>query len=81
MKILTPITFLSLRMSVSLKNITSGFILKRPMKLESFRAVGVGKIVSERGWGSTILNISRFVTKIVHKFYANLGRTNLKKCL
>ena len=56
------------------------------MKLESFRAVGVEKIVSERGSGSIVSNIPRFFTKLVHEFYANLseniivqGRINLKK--
>ena len=43
------------------------------MKLESFRAIGVEKIVSERGWGSTSLNISQFVTKVVNAFYENLS--------
>ena len=31
------------------KYITQGFIVERPTKLESFRAVGVEKIVCERG--------------------------------
>ena len=43
------------------------------MKLESFRVVRVQKIVDERGWGSTMSNIPRFVTKVVHEFYANLS--------
>ena len=55
------------------KYITRGFILRRPMKLESFRAIRVQKIVDERGWGSTVSNIPRFVTKVVHEFYANLN--------
>ena len=54
------------------KYITRGFILERAMKLDSFRVVGVQKIVEDRGWESTISNIPRFVTKVVHKFYANL---------
>ena len=54
------------------KYITRGFILERPMKLDSFRAVGVQKIVEDKGWVSTISNVPRFVTKVVHKFYANL---------
>ena len=55
------------------KYITRGFILERPMKLDSFRAMGVQKIVEDRGWESTITNILRFVTKVVHEFYANLS--------
>ena len=51
------------------KYITHGFSHESPMKLESFRAVGVEKIVSERGWWSTVLNIPQFVTKVVHEFY------------
>ena len=43
------------------------------MKLESFRAVGVQKIVDERGWVSIVSNIPRFVTKVVHEFYANFS--------
>ena len=42
------------------------------MKLDSFKAVGVQKIVEERGLGSTISNIPWFVTKVVHEFYVNL---------
>ena len=40
------------------------------MKFDNFRAVKVQKIVEDRGWGSTISNIPRFVTKVVHEFYA-----------
>ena len=29
--------------------------------------------MSERGWGSTVLNIPYFVTKVVHEFYANVS--------
>ena len=43
------------------------------MKLESFRAVGVERIVCERGWESTVSNIPRFVTKAIHEFYAKLN--------
>ena len=43
------------------------------MKLESFRAVKVERIVCERGWESTVSNIPRFVTKAIHEFYANLN--------
>ena len=44
------------------------------MKLESFRVVGVQKIVDEKGWDSTMSNIPRFVTKVVHEFfYANFS--------
>ena len=43
------------------------------MKLESFRAVGVETIMCERGWESIVSNIPRFVTKVVHEFYANLS--------
>ena len=55
------------------KYITHGFILERPKKLDSFRVVGVQKIVEDRGWVSTISNIPRFITKDVHEFYANLS--------
>ena len=27
----------------------------------------------KRGWESTVSNILRFVTKVIHKFYANLS--------
>ena len=43
------------------------------MKLEFFKAVGVEKIVSEKGRESTMSNIPRFVTKVVHEFHANLS--------
>ena len=49
------------------------------MKLESFRAVGVERIVCERGWESTMSNIPRFVTKFIHEFYANLSEEMLVK--
>ena len=39
------------------KYITRRFILERPMKLDSFRVVGVQKLVEDRGWGSTLSNI------------------------
>ena len=55
------------------KYITQGFFLERPMKLESFRSVGVERIVCERGWEFTISNIPRFVTKVIHEYYANLS--------
>ena len=55
------------------KYITHGFILETPIKLESFKALGLQKLVEDRGWESTISNIPRFVTKVVHKFYANLS--------
>ena len=57
-----------------LKNISPrGFIIERPIKLDNFRALSVQKLIDDRGWESTISNIPRFVTKVVHKFYANLG--------
>ena len=43
------------------------------MKLDSFRAVGVQKLVKDRGWESNITKIPRFVTKVVHEFYDNLS--------
>ena len=43
------------------------------MKLESFRGVGVEQIIVERGWESIVTNIHRFVTKVIHEFYANLS--------
>ena len=44
MRILTPIIFFEFENeSLSEKYITRGFILERPIKLESFRAVGVEK--------------------------------------
>ena len=43
------------------------------MKLDSFRVVGVQKIIEDKGWGSTISNIPQFITKVVHEFYANLS--------
>ena len=44
------------------------------MKLDSFRVVGVHKLVEGRGWKSTITNIPRFITKVVvHEFYTNLS--------
>ena len=56
------------------------------LKLESFRTIGIQKIIKERGWESTISIVTRFVAKVVHKFYANLndnivvpGKKNLKK--
>ena len=70
------------------KYITRGFILERPMKLESFRAVGVQKIVDERGWESTMSNIPYFVTKWYMSFMPISvtillfrGRNNLRRCL
>ena len=55
------------------KYLTRGFVVERPMKLESFRAMGVERIICERGWESTISNIPRFVSKVIHEFYANLS--------
>ena len=43
------------------------------MKLDSFRALGVQKLMDDKSWKSTITNIPRFVTKVVHEFYANLS--------
>ena len=59
------------------KYITRRFIVDGPMKLESFRAVGVEIIVYERGWESTVSNIPRFFTKVIHEFYANLSNEML----
>ena len=53
--------------------ITSGFILERPIKLDSFRALGVQKLVEDRSWESIVTNIPRFITKVVQEFYANLS--------
>ena len=35
--------------------------------------MGVERIVCERGWESIVSNIPRFVTKVIHEFYANLS--------
>ena len=43
------------------------------MKLESFWPLGVERIVCEKGWESIVSNIPRFVTKVIHEFYANLS--------
>ena len=43
------------------------------LKLESFRTIGIQKIIKERGWESTISIVTRFVAKVVHKFDANLN--------
>ena len=51
--------------------ITCGFILERPIKLDNFRALGVQKLVEDRGWESTVSNTPRFVPKVVHEFYIN----------
>ena len=70
------------------KYLTRGFILQRPIKKDSFRALGVQTLTEDRGWKSTINNIPRFVTKVVHEFYANLsdnivvqGEPQFEKCL
>ena len=55
------------------KCITHGVYSRETMKLDSFRAVGVVKLVEDKGWGSTMSNIPCFATKVVHKFYANLS--------
>ena len=67
---------------------TRGFFIKKPIKLDNFRAVGVKKLVEDKSWESTITNTPRFVTKVVHEFCANLsdnivvqGKPSLKKCL
>ena len=74
MKTPIQIMFLNLRVRAFLRNTSPReFIVERPMKLESFGAVGVEKIVCERGWESTVSNIPKFVTKVVHEFYANLS--------
>ena len=58
---------------MSEKYITSGFIVERPIKLNSFRVLSIKKLIEDRGWESTISNIPRFVTKVLHEFYANLS--------
>ena len=70
------------------KYITCGFIFERPIKLESFRALGIQKLIEDKGWESTVSNIPRFVPKVVHEFYVNLndniviqGNHNLRKSL
>ena len=40
------------------------------MKLDSFKAIRVQEIVEARGWESTIINIPRFITKVVRELYA-----------
>ena len=40
---------------------------------QSFRALTVQKIIEEKGRGSTISNIPKFVAKVVHESYANLS--------
>ena len=55
------------------KYITRGFILERPIKLDSFRALGMQKLIKDRAQESTISNIPKFVTKVVQEFYANLS--------
>ena len=55
------------------KYITRGFILERPIRLDSFRALGVQKLIENRSWESAISNIPRFITKVVHESYANLS--------
>ena len=55
------------------KYITHGFIDEKTMKIESFRSLGVQRLIEDRSWMSTISNIPRFVTKVVYEFYANLS--------
>ena len=55
------------------KYITHGFIVERPIKLECFRVLGVHKLVEDKGWESTVSNIPRFITKVVHEFYTTLS--------
>ena len=70
------------------KYITHGFITEKTIKIESFRSLGVQKLIKDIGWVSTVSNIPRFVTKVVHEFYANLsdniavqGETQCEKSL
>ena len=37
------------------KYITCGFIVERPIKLDNFRALGVQKLIEDRGCGSMIV--------------------------
>ena len=60
-------------MNISLKSISPVGSSLKAMKLGSFRAVGVQKIMDERGWGSIVSNIPRFITQVVHEFYANFS--------
>ena len=55
------------------KYITLGFIVEKPIKLDSFMALGIQILIEDKGWGFTISNIRRFIIKVVHEFYANLS--------
>lgn len=48
------------------------FIAENNMKLESFRPLGIRKIIVDHKWDSTVTNIEEYVPRIMQEFYANL---------
>ena len=52
---------------------TREFISERNIDLESFRTLGVSKIIVDIGWKQTICDVKEYVLRIVSEFYANLS--------
>ena len=52
---------------------TKEFILERNIDLESFRVLGVSKIIVDIGWRQTVCDVKEYVPRIVREFYANFS--------
>ena len=52
---------------------TREFISERNIDLESFRPLGVSKIIIDIGWRQTVCDVKEYVPSIVREFYANLS--------
>ena len=49
------------------------FIVERNMNLESFRILGVRKILVDNEWLKYVIEIEGYVPRVVKEFYANLS--------
>ena len=52
---------------------TRGFIVERNINMETFRTIGVQKIIEDREWIHTISDVKDFISSVIHEFYANLS--------
>ena len=50
-----------------------GFIMERNIDLDSFKCIGVLKVLKDREWMFTTTEISGFVPNMVYEFFANIS--------